>query len=124
MSDGEIEGNGSCDDCHPDEEHGEQSNPERNAIIENPVPVQVDDPAFILPGCETGRAEVLAIPCHVAQGAQESSAMIARDDRLLLGMIKTARLIIHQTLSRGAEPKAARKGGKHIDLDRNMTGWA
>ncbi len=50
--------------------------------------------------------------------------MIARDDRLLLGVIETARLVIHQSLSRLAGSKARQKGGKRIDLDRDVAGWA
>ena len=100
MPDGKIKGNGGCDYGKPDCDHGEQGEPERNAIIEHPMTVEVDDPAFFLPCFQTGRTEVLAAQFHVAQGAQESSAMIARDDGLFLRMVKAARLIIDQSLSR------------------------
>ncbi len=124
MTDGKIKDNGRCDDCHPDEEHGQQGDPESNAIIENPMSVNVDDPALSLPRLQADRTEVLAAPFHVAQGTQESPAMIARNNRLFLGMIEAAGLITHQTLARFAGPKATRKGGKHIDLHPHMTGRA
>jgi hypothetical protein len=124
MSDGKIEGHGSRDEGNPDHYHGEQGEPERNAVIEHPMTIKVDDPAFFLPGLQTRGTEVFPAQFYVAQGAQESSAMVARDDGFFLGMIKAARLIIHQGLSRFPGLKSARKGGKRLDLDRHMTGRA
>jgi hypothetical protein len=77
--------------------------------------VEVDDLAFFLPGFQTGRTEVLASQLHVAQGAQESSAMIARDDSFFLGMIETARLIIDRCLPYFSGLNTTRKGWKYID---------
>ena len=69
MPDGEIKGNRSCDYRKPDCYHGEQCESERNAIIEHPVTIKVDDPAFLLPGFQAARTEVLATPFYVAQSA-------------------------------------------------------
>ena len=124
MADGEVESYGSGNECEPDRYHGEHGDFERNAVVEHPVTIEVDDPAFFLPGFQTGRAEVPAAEFHVAEGAQESAAMIARDNRLFLGMIKTARLIIDQCLSIFSGTKATIKGGKHVDPDRYVTGRA
>ena len=86
--------------------------------------IKVDDPAFFLPSLQAGWTEVPATEFHVAQGAQEPSAMITRDNSPFLGMIKTARLIIDQCLPLFSGLKATRKGGKHIDRNRRTTGWA
>jgi hypothetical protein len=94
MAKGEVKGYGSGHECEPDRYHGEHGDPERNGIVEHPVTIKVDNPPFFFPGFQTGRAEMPATEFHVAQAAQESAAMIARDNRPLLGMIKTARLII------------------------------
>jgi hypothetical protein len=107
MSDGKIEGHGSRDNGEPDRYHGEQGEPERNAIIEHPMTIKSDDPAFFLPGLQTGRTEVFPAQLHIAQGAEESSAMVAGDEGLFLGMIKAARLIIDQGLARFSGLKAA-----------------
>jgi len=69
MSDSEVEAYGGCDEGKPDRYHGEQCEPERNVVIEYPVTVKVDDPAFFLPSFQTGRTEVFAAQFHVAQGA-------------------------------------------------------
>ncbi len=122
MSDGEVESHGSRDNGKIDRYHGEQGEPERNAVIEHPMTIKVDDSTFFLPRLQTGRTEVFPTQFHVAQGAEESSAMVARDDGLFLGMIKAARLIIHQSLSRFPGLKATGKSRKHIDLDRHVTG--
>jgi hypothetical protein len=124
MSNGKVQGYGSRDEGKVDRYHGEHREPKRNAVIEHPVTVKVDDPAFFLPGFQTGRAEVLVTQFHVAKSAQESSAMVARNDSLFLRMIKAARLIVHQCLSLFPGLKASIKGGKRIDRDRYMTGWA
>jgi hypothetical protein len=86
--------------------------------------IKVDDPAFFLPSLQAGWTEVPATEFHVAQGAQEPSAMITRDNSPFLGMIKTARLIIDQCLPLFSRTKATIKGRKHVDPDRHMTGWA
>jgi hypothetical protein len=123
MPDRKIESHGSRNDRQVEDDHGEQGEPERNAIIEHPMTIKVDDPAFFLPRLQTDRTEVFSTPFHVTQGAQKPPAMVARDDGLFLGVIKAARLIIHQRLSRFPWLKTTRKGGKHIDLDRHVTGW-
>jgi hypothetical protein len=123
MPDCKIESHGSRNDRKVEDDHGKQGEPERNTIIEYPMTIKIDDPAFFLPRLQTDRTEVFPTPFHVAQSAQKSSAMVARDDGLFLRMIKAARLIIYQRLSRFPWLKATRKGGKHIDLDRHVTGW-
>jgi hypothetical protein len=87
------------------------------------VPIKVDDPAFFLPCFHTGRTEVFAAQFDVAQGAQESAAMIARNDSLFLRMVKAARLVIDQCLPLFSRPQAVIKGGEHINLDGRMAGW-
>ena len=94
MANGEVEGYGSGNECEPDRDHGEHGDPERNGVVEHPVTIKVDDPAFLLPGFQTGRAEVPATEFHVAEGAQESAAMIARNDGLFVRMVIAARLVI------------------------------
>jgi hypothetical protein len=124
MSDGKINGNRGCDDSKIEYYHGEQCEPKCHAVIEHPMTIKVDDSAFFLPCLHTGRAKVFAAQFHVAQGAQESAAMIARDNSPFLGMIKTTRLIIDQCLSLISWPQAVIKGGKDINLDGRMTKWA
>jgi len=124
MANGKVEGDGSGNECEPDCYHGEHGKPERNAVVEHPVTVKVDDPAFFLAGFQTGRAEVPAAEFHVAEAAQESAAMITRDNRPLLRMVKTARLIIGQCLTLLSGTKVAIKGGKHVDPDRDVAGRA
>jgi hypothetical protein len=124
MPDGKINGNGGCDDSNIEYDHGEQCEPKCQAVIEHPMTIKVDDPAFFLSSFQTYRAEVFAAQFHVAQGAQESAAMIARNHSPFLGMIKTACLVIEQCLSLVYWPQAEAviKGGKHINLNRDMAG--
>jgi hypothetical protein len=123
MPDGKVKGKWSRDDGQPDGDHWQQCESQRRPIIEESVPVQIDDPAFFLPCFHTGRAEVSAAQFHVAQGAQESAAMIARDDSLFLRMVKAARLVIDQCLPLFSWTQAVIKGGEYINLDRRLTGW-
>jgi hypothetical protein len=124
VADRKVKGNGCCDDGKRPDYYGEKDKPEGNAIIEQPMTVEVDDLAFFPPRFQTDRAEMLAVQFHVAQGAQESPAMIAGDGGLFLRMIEAARLIIHQSLSGFPRLEGAEKGGKHINLDRRAAGWA
>jgi len=87
------------------------------------MPVKVADPAFFLPCFHTRRTEVFATQFYVAQGAQESAAMIARNNSFFLRMVKAARLVIDQCLPLFSRTQAMIKGGEHINLDGRMTGW-
>ncbi len=124
MANGKVEGDGSGHEGEPDRYHGEHGDLERNAVVEHPVTVKVDNPSFFLPSFQAGRAEVPAAEFHVAEGAQESAAMIARDHRLFLGMVKTARLILRQCLSLFSGTNAPIKGRKDVDPNRDVTGRA
>jgi len=66
MADGKVEGYGSGHKGEIEYDHGEHGELERNAIIEHPLTVEVDNPALFLPGFHTGRAEVLTAEFHVA----------------------------------------------------------
>jgi len=123
MPDGKINGNGGCEYSKPDCEHREQCEPERSPVIEQSVPIKVDDPAFFLPCFQASRTEVPAAEFHVAEGTQESAAMIARNDSLFLRMVKATRLVFDQCLSLFSWPQVLIKGGEHINLDGRLTGW-
>jgi hypothetical protein len=69
MADGKINGNRGCDDSKPDCDHGKKGEPERNAIVEHPMTIKVDDSAFFLSGFHTCRTKMFAAQFHVAQGA-------------------------------------------------------
>jgi hypothetical protein len=60
MADGKINGNRGCNYSKIEYDHGEQCEPKRNAVIENPMTIKVDDPAFFLPSLHTCRTKVLA----------------------------------------------------------------
>jgi hypothetical protein len=69
MPDGKINGNRGRDDSKIEYDHGEDGEPECNAVVEHPMTIKVDDFAFFLSSFHTCRTKVFTAQFQVAEGA-------------------------------------------------------
>src|SRR5512135_2898587 len=109
MPDGKVEDHGSRDQGKPDCDDRKQCESEGNAVVEHPMPVKVDDPAFLLPRFHTDRTEVFPAQFYVTQCAQEPPAMVAWEDGFFLRMVIAARLVTYQRLPVLSRLKTSKK---------------
>jgi hypothetical protein len=122
VSDGQVEGEGSRDSGQPDRDDGKESDPEGGPVIGDPVAVEVDKVSFLSSQFQASGAEMPVSEIDVAQGAEKPSAVTARNDGLLLGMVEATCLVLGQALSGFSGPETSEEGRKEIDPDRRTAG--
>jgi hypothetical protein len=74
-----------------------------------------------LAGLETARAKMIPADLDVAKTAQKPAAIVARQDRFLVGVIETGRLTVDDGGLRSGRAELPRESGKNPELERGRT---